>query len=79
MAFRGDSRGVRLAMLVLKLRGTGLQERAEVIPVILDWLLPVRPDRIPAIAQTLSAQAGSREKSLRGLATYKRTRRCPTG
>src|SRR5579862_7495754 len=53
VAFRGDPRGVRLAMLVLKLRGTGLQESAEVIPVFLGWLLPVRPDRIPAIAQTL--------------------------
>jgi hypothetical protein len=41
VTLRGDPRGVCLAMLVLKLRRPGLQERAEIVPVFFSRFLPL--------------------------------------
>ena len=50
-AFRRNTRSVRLALQVLKLRRTGLEKSAKIVSVFIGWILPVGLDGIPAITQ----------------------------
>ncbi len=55
VALRRNRGHIRLAVMVLELSRSGLQERSQVALVFLTGVLPVRADRIPALAQTLLA------------------------
>src|SRR6516225_5698655 len=52
IAFWRNQGSIRLAVRVLELRCTSLQEGAQIIAVLLSRILPVRANRIPALAQT---------------------------
>jgi hypothetical protein len=52
-ALGGNSGKVSFALLVLKLRGTGLQEGTKVVTVFFSGILPVGANGLPSLAQTI--------------------------